>query len=231
MVTPPPLRAAGSLLFTFAAVLVVARASGAGDAGPPGRDDRPAEPAWQTQKAERRSGFTVGTSLGVGLASIVGFPNDAKKINRARYYTVTGVSPGDLGSLWIGGALADWFTFGLGFTGGSLWAIGDNEANAGGFLFHLEGFPVFPLGGHLRDLGVMLDTGIGVATVRKQSAPDDKLVDGTGCSLVGGGVFYEAVRLWKVNLGPFLAGNYLWSATVRRPGIFLGLRTSLYTGP
>src|SRR5436309_3173586 len=46
-------------------------------------------PAWETAPASRRSGFTAGIALGFGLASIVGYPNDAKKIGFQRYYTAT----------------------------------------------------------------------------------------------------------------------------------------------
>jgi hypothetical protein len=188
----------------------------------------PATPA-AVPKATRRSGFVVGLAFGFGAASVVGYPNDVRKIGFAGSYTATGARPGALGQLWIGGALTDWFTFGLGFTGGSLFATGDNKVRTGGGLFHIEAFPLFSLGARLRDLGVMIDAGLGTATVT--DAMSTKIVDSSSASLIGGGVFYEGIRLWKVAQGPFLMGNYMWSDTARRPAIFAGWRASLYTGP
>ena len=49
--------------------------------------------------------------------------------------------------------------------------------------------------------------------------------------MIGGGVFYEGFRFWRLAGGPFVSGNYFWSDAVRRPGIFFGWRTSFYAGP
>jgi hypothetical protein len=180
-------------------------------------------------KATRRSGFVVGLLAGFGAASVVGYPNDVRKIGYQHWYTATGARPGGVGQLWIGGAITDWFTFGLGFTGGPLLATGDTKVRSTGGLFHIEAFPLFPLGARLRDLGVMIDAGLGTATVT--DAMDTKIVDSSSASLIGGGLFYEGIRLWKIAQGPFLMGNYIWSDTARRPAIFAGWRASLYTGP
>ena len=185
--------------------------------------------AWEKAPATRRSGFVIGTALGGGIASIVGFPNDARKIGYAPYYTATGVRPSPLLELWLGGALTDWFTFGLGFTAGSLFLTGDTRATAGAGVFHIEVFPLFYVSEKLRDLGVMLDAGTGSATVKSKA--DVKLVDSSAASLVGAGVFWEPARFWRFRGGPFVMGNYVWSDTARRPGIFAGWRMSLYTGP
>ena len=223
MVKPFSCRTAG-LLLPALTVLFAPRAALAAD--PPTETAEPK--TWENQKDTRRGGFTVGTMVGFGVASVVGFPNDAKKINRARYYTETGTRPGTTGGLWLGGALTDWFTFGVGFNSGMMFATGDNKVTTGGFIFHLEAFPLFSLGGRYRDLGVMVDAGIGVATVVSKAAPDQTRVGGSGCSIIGGGVFWEGVRFWKIHGGPFLAGNYYFADTVRRPGIFLGWRMALY---
>lgn len=190
--------------------------------------EAPRSREWETAKPTRRGGFVAGVAFGGGLASIAGFPNDVKKIGRERYYTVTGARPSGASTLWIGGALADWFTFGIGFTGGQLFATDGNSAVSGGIVFHIEAFPLFPLGGRLRDVGVMMDAGTGSASVTPDGS-ESKLVDGGACSLIGGGVFWEPVRFWKIAGGPFVAGNYMWSDSVRRPGIFAGWRMSLYT--
>jgi hypothetical protein len=220
MVKPLPLRPVG-LLLALSAVLLVGRLAHADDA----------KPAWETQKPERRGGFAVGLSLGAGIASMAGFPADPKKVNRLRYYTVTGVRPTGIGTAWIGSAITDWFMFGIGFTGGGLLPTGDSTAVAFGPVFHIEAFPLLSFGGRLRDLGVMLDAGIGIATVSPNQDANRYLIDGFGSSLFGGGVFYEGFQVWRLRSGPFLAGDYYWSDFVRRPSIFLGWRMSLYTKP
>jgi len=183
--------------------------------GPPPRK------AWETTRATRRGGFVAGVAIGGGIASIAGYPNDVKKIGLARHYTETGARPAGGGLVWIGGALTDWFTFGVGVTGGRLFTSDDTEAYAG---------PLFPLGGRWRDVGVMIDVGTGPLAVEPPKG-DTKLVDGPATSLVGGGVFWEGVRFWRFAGGPFLAGNYMWSDTARRPALLAGWRMVLYTGP
>jgi hypothetical protein len=189
----------------------------------------PADPnAWEKAPATRRSGFTFGAALGFGATSIVGFPNDVKKIGYAPYYTATGVVPAPQLQGWVGVALADWVSFSLGFTGQPLLGTGDNKAHSVAGLFHVEVFPLFYVHESLRDLGVMIDAGTGVATVT--SPKDDKLVDSSAASLIGGGLFWEPVTFWRFRGGPFLMGNYMWSDTARRPAIFAGWKMSLYAG-
>jgi hypothetical protein len=218
--TPPRLRPVAVAL----AALLIAPAALAEEA-------KPADPesAWETAPPARRGGFAMGVALGAGVGSIVGFPNDVKKIGYQRYYTVTDVRPSPVLSVWLGGALADWVSFGIGFTGGSLLATGDNAARSGAGMFHIELFPLFYVSERLRDLGVWIDAGAGTATVTTKD--DVKLVDGASASMVGGGVFWEPARFWKIRGGPFLMGNYMWSDSMRRPAIFAGWRMSLYTSP
>jgi hypothetical protein len=184
--------------------------------------------AWETAPATHRSGFALGVEVGFGLSSIVGFPNDVKKIGYAPYYTATGARPTPALAFWLGGALTDWLNFGVGFTAGNLLATGDDKARSAAGMFHVELFPLFYVRESLRDLGVFLDVGTGVASVT--SAKDEKLVDSSAASLLGGGILWEPVHFWRVRGGPFLMGNYVWSDTARRPGIFAGWRMSLYAG-
>jgi hypothetical protein len=185
-------------------------------------------PPWETEPRTRRSGFMVGTMLGFGVSSIAGFPNDVTEINLASYYTVTGVRPTSAFSLWLGAALSDWLNFGVGFSGGGMFATGENQATAGGLIFHLEAFPFFPLGGRWRDLGVIFDAGTGSASVAPKNDTTDKLVDSGSASSLGLGAFYDGVRFWRFGSGPALFGNYMWSDSVRRPAIFLGWRMAFY---
>ncbi len=181
------------------------------------------------QERPYRSGFVVGLSIGTGVASFAGYPNDSRKIGLLSHYTETGASIGGVGALWFGGALSEWFTFGIGFIGGSMPLLTDQKASAGGLIFHMEAYPLFSLRKRWRDLGVMFDAGTGSATVTPKDS-DTKLIDSGSASMIGGGPFYEGFKLWKLKGGPFLVGNYMWSDSVRRPALFIGWRTSLYTG-
>src|SRR5262249_47527481 len=154
------------------------------------------------------------------------FPNDAKKIGHASAYTVTGIRPMSSGIFWIGGALTDWFNFGIGFGGGNLFATGDDKASGGGLFFRVQAYPLFPLGRHFRDLGAMLDAGTGGVAVVPKDNPDKKLVDSGAASVIGGGVFYDGIRFWRFGSGPFAEGFYYWSESVRAPMLLIGFRTA-----
>lgn len=187
-----------------------------------------AEPAWEFAPAVRRSGFTVGLAGGLLLGSAAGFPNDVKKIGLERYYTETGLAGGSATMIWMGGALTDWLTFGFAL-GSTALTAGEKELSNTTFMFHVEAFPLFSLGGRWRELGVTIDTGAGTS-VTKLDGSDDNLIDGGTISHIGAGLFYEGFRVWKISAGPYLYGDYSWSLSARQPGLLLGVRTVLYTG-
>ncbi len=216
-------------LVTLAALGLPAAARA--DDAPPAASAPPAveAPPAAAKLPSRRGGFTVGFDTGLGLASIVGYPNDVKKIGYARYYTVTGPRSATVLEGWIGGAFHDLFTFELGLTSTVLLGTGADTAKSLGGLFRVEAFPLFALGGRLRDLGVRFDAGVGTGSVTDPHG--NKLVDGAFASIIGGGIFYEGFRARKLAHGPFLMGNYLWSDTALRPAIFVGWRSALYTKP
>jgi hypothetical protein len=191
-------------------------------------DDAP-PPAWETTPATWRGGFVAGAEVGVGLASVAGYPNDVKKIGFASYYTATGVRPASIVEAWIGGAITDWINFGIGFGGTPLYATGTDKARTFVGVFHIEAFPLFYVGPRLRDLGVTFEAGTGVTSLTDSTGT--KIVDSSAASFVGGGLFWEPIHTWRIHSGPFLLGDYMWSDTVRRPAIFIGFRGSLYTGP
>ncbi|WP_437569655.1 hypothetical protein [Sorangium sp. So ce542] len=232
--SPPPARDAGTAAAAAPPPGNAVPDPGGAD-GQPGTAPRPAgdapvtDPLFAPRKAVRRSGFTAGIAGGLALGSAAGFPNDIQKIGYERHYTETGVGVGGGGYAWLGGVLADWLTFGLAFGGHGLSAA-DHGALAGGAMFHTEVFPLFSLGERWREVGVIVDAGTGVA----YTTPDDSdadVIDGALPARIGGGVFYEGIRLWKVSMGPWLYADYTWSTSVRQPGFYLGWRTALYTGP
>lgn len=190
----------------------------------------PAEPDWQTAPALRRSGFAAVVSFGAHLGAASGFPNDALQIDRPELETNTGFAIGGSPSLFVGGALADWVSFGLSGSVGRM-VSADHQLDFFSIGFRTELFPAFSLGGAWQDVGLLLDTGL--AFLGGTATADDSvtLIDSGGASRVGLGVFYEGFRVWKVSTGPFASFDVIWSPSSSRPTAWVGWRTSLYTGP
>lgn len=206
-------------------------------ADPPGKDEpgparaskAEAEPAWQTAPATRRSGFLLGVSLGMAIGKGAGYPNDARKIGRASSYAETDIGFGGSTIVWLGGALTDWLTFGVGLGGGGITA-GDLSAGAGAFIFRTEVFPAFAMGGKLRELGTYFEAGGGGGTITPKDDTNKLLADSGSASRIAFGGFYDGIRLWRVSMGPFVGVDYTWSETMRLGTIGLGWRTALYAG-
>lgn len=197
------------------------------DAPPSGAapDASDAEPARPT----RRSGFTFGATLGAVVGGAQGYPNELGKIDNSAFYRrASGFGEG--GVIWLGGALADWFTFGLGAEMASFSGSG-RSSSGGAFVFHLEAFPLFARGGALRDLGVMADFGTGTASIRDDSG--DEIAKSGAQSLVGLGAFWEGLRVAgdHLALGPFASFHYANSDALARQIGMVGLRTAFYGGP
>jgi hypothetical protein len=177
-------------------------------------------------KAERRSGFVASLGLGLGLGSARGYPNEVSKIDDPAFETSTGTAFSRTESLWIGGALRDWFIFGLGFTG-LVANAGGHEALGSAFILHVEAFPLFNLGGKWRDLSFYSDFGAGGLTI---SGGPEK-ADAGFMSYVAAGSSYELFRFGHFALGPVLAGTYAYSQSAKMGGGYLGLRGTFYGGP
>lgn len=186
-------------------------------------------PAWETAKAERRSGFAMGLSVGAGLGASNGYPNDAKKIGRAAYYTESGLGLGTGSALWIGGALADWLNFGFGFGYSNVFAKGSSSPAPLAF-FHNDVYPLYPLKGLFRDLGATFELGLGFPKT-VASKTQQTVIEGGGSSFIYGGVFWEPLKVWKLRMGPFVGAHYLFSESVKRPLALGGFRMTLYTAP
>ena len=188
-----------------------------------------AVPAWETEDHERRGDFTIGVSAGLGFGASNGFPNDSKKIGRSEYYTESGLGFASGSSIWVGGAFADWMSFGVGM-GFSTILTGGTRTQAPAALFHTDVYPLYPLGGAFRDLGGMFQVGLGFPTT--ESTDDDAvLIDGAGSSYIFAGAFWEGFSAWKLRMGPFAGVHYLWSESIRRPAALIGFRTALFSSP
>jgi hypothetical protein len=177
-------------------------------------------------KAQRRSGFVGAIDLGFGLGNASGYPNEISKIDDPDFESSTGSAFGSTWSIWAGGALRDWFTFGLG-----LMSIGaaskDIKAGGSAFILHVEAFPLWTMGGSLRDLGVYTNFGAGSMAIT--GGPEK--AEGGLMSVLGGGLHYELWRPGHFAIGPMLEGSYLYSQSGEAFGVFAGIRSSFYGGP
>jgi len=183
---------------------------------------------WESAPANRRSGFTFGLAGGIAWGSARGYPNSFTKIGDPAYYTATS-GFGSGGELWFGGALTDWFVFGLGLGGGSF-SGSKLKSGGGSFVFHIEAFPLFHLGGTWQDVGLFADFGTGGATIMEGG---EELSNGGGMSAAGFGVFWETWRFLgdHVASGPMIAFEYQGSEVQSRDLVLVGFRTVFYGGP
>jgi len=178
-------------------------------------------------KSERRSDFTAGVSLSALGATTYGYPNEAGKIDDDRYVADTGLGFGLLQTIWIGGALRDWFTFGVGTTSLS-YSANHLDAAATGFIFRIEAFPLWAYGGPWRDAGMYASFGIGGMTLKRDG---NTAADAGAMSIVMLGAFYEPVRFSIFSFGPTLEYTHFFSRTIHAYGASAGARLTLYTGP
>jgi hypothetical protein len=211
-------------LTTIAFVLAVLSGASAAQAQP--RDQNHWDGGYD-KKGERRSDFTLGASVGLGVGTSLGYPNVVGQIDNPAYETNTGFGVGGGGTLWLGGALRDWFSFLIGFHTVQL-KKDDLEFSASGAVFRLEAFPLFSQGGSLRDLGLSANFGLGTASIDEGSAERS---DGGALSIVGLGVFHESLRLGGLNLGPALEYTHYFSQTLTAHTVVGGLRVAFYSGP
>jgi len=185
--------------------------------------------AWETAPATRRSGFTAGLMTGLSFGNVIGYPNDISKLGDPAFRSATsGLGSG--GTLYIGGALTDWFTFGFGLTQSS---FGSSRlvSQGGAFLFHIEAFPMFARSDALRDVALFADFGTGSATIKRRS--DGRAwSSGGSLSIVGFGALWETWRLaGHVAIGPYAAWHYQDSNAMTRYFGEVGIRGAFYGGP
>jgi hypothetical protein len=176
----------------------------------------------------RRGGFTAGIYGAMSFGTVSGYPNDLGKIDDPLYRSATS-GAGSGGMLYFGGTLTDWFTFGFGLAQSSF-GSGKIVTSGGAFLFHVEAFPMFSMGGTYRDLGVFADFGTGSATIVRRE--DQMQFSASGSLSIGGfGAFWEP---WRANnhwvAGPFAAFQYQESDSMVRTFGEVGLRGTFYGG-
>ncbi len=177
-------------------------------------------------KAKRRSDFTVGASGGFGFGKAAGYPNEIDKLDDPQYRSSTGVGLDNGGAVWLGVAFNDYLTFGLGI--GGLGVSGnDRKASGGGFIFHLDAYPLFDLDRNLQDLGVFTNVGGGGLSIT--GGPDD--AEGGSMAYIEGGIVYERWRFWRISTGPSVSLIHMWSDSASTTGVLFGGRFAFYGGP
>lgn len=177
------------------------------------------------KKNERRADFVLGVSPGIVFMSANGYPNEISKIGNPAYHAESGFAAGPGFEAWIGGALTDWFTFGVG--GAYLHAAGtDSTATGGAFLVRVEAFPFYELG--LKDLAVFGNFGAGGMSLHGQ---DQKHAAGGFTSVGGGGLAYEVLRLGHFAFAPTAEYLLIASQTFTSQQAIVGARVVFYGGP
>jgi hypothetical protein len=179
-------------------------------------------------KSERRSDFMAGVSYSLMAATAYGYPNEAEKIDNPRYVQDTGAAPGSMLTLWIGGALRDWFSFGIGATGFGFESK-PQKAMGSAFVFRVETFPMFDAFAKGRDLGLYAQFGLGGVTI--ENTDTSAKADGGAISLMAFGAFYEPIRFSIFSAGPTIEYMHFYSQSLSGYGASAGFRLVLYTGP
>lgn len=186
------------------------------------------ESSYDPGPAHRRSDFVAALQLGGAFGGVSGYPNELEKLNEPRYEADTGLGSGLGGGFWIGGALRDWFTVGVGLSTSSVSGKGVT-ATGTAFVLHLEGYPLYFLHGPFEDLGVLAEFGGGSGSILRKS---DTVAEGGSLSVVGFGVVYEGLRLGShFSVGPLLEFKHEWSQSLDWNTALAGIRVSYYGGP
>jgi hypothetical protein len=179
------------------------------------------------QKAERRSDFIVGVSPLLALGVANGYPNEVDKIGEPAFEAATGFGAGLGVSIWIGGALTDWFNFGVGPTFFNTSGSG-GSASGGGAVLRVEAFPLYAFGGPLRDLAFFATFGAGGLTIEGEDGEEG---EGGFTSMAGVGSAYELFRFGHFTLAPTVQYQLVRSESIVAHQALLGVRAVFYGGP
>ncbi|HTQ08296.1 MAG TPA: hypothetical protein VMI54_30790 [Polyangiaceae bacterium] len=187
-------------------------------------DDQPWNGGFD-QKNERRSDFVFGLSPSFALMAADGYPNEIAKINDPAYKATSGLAYGPACEAWIGGALRDWFSFGV----GAAYLQGGNASTlttGGAFLVRIEAFPFYRLG--LKDLALFANFGAGGLSLHGE---DHKHAAAGFASVGGGGVAYELARVGHFAFAPTAEYLLVASQSLSASQALIGARVVFYGGP
>lgn len=180
---------------------------------------------YRSPKDRRRAHFMAGLTVGLNVGEAVGYPNESDKIDNPLFETDTGTALGPGGAAWLGVAMSDWLTVGL---GAATLQLGSKQVKAQttGFLCRVETYPLFSAGGAWRDFGVAGNFGLGLLTLEEDG---EEKADAGIASLVGGSVFFEAFRSAGLALGPVLEVSHMWSYSAHQTAGLFGARLAFYS--
>jgi hypothetical protein len=206
------------------ALAMIPRSAGA---AAPGDTDSSTWVNYEPPATERRGGFTVGASVGVGLGDFTGYPLVASQVGDPDFKASTGTTFGTSGALWLGGTPRDWLTAGLGFAYSGAFG-GDGQGMVMAPFFRVEAYPLYALGGNYRDLGVGFDGGAGFGGI---TAADGgaTLAEGGSMAFVSFAAFYEPFRFGSFSSGPALSLSHAFSQTLTATTLTIGWRLSLFS--
>lgn len=181
-----------------------------------------------------RKGFMLTLVLGGALGQGSGYPNDVQKIGNPDYFSRSPVMPGSSFQVVVGGALTDYFNFGVLF-GGTGFKSDEWEVRATTVGFRIEAFPgvlAFPRSKVLANLGIGGDFGAGVLNV--QAVGNYPGVMGFQ-TMLGVGAFYE-FKLFSllgghVSISPELSYKAAYHASSQINFGNLTARLTFYGGP
>ena len=178
------------------------------------------------QVARRRSGFVASLGLGLSLGEASGYPNEIAKLGDPAYKRNTALAFGGFNRLWLGGALTDYLVVGLGLVAQRI-KHDQTSAQGSGFVFHVQGYPLFYRGGAFQDLSLFGDFGAGGMTITGNNRED---ADGGLMSVLGFGAGYEPVRFWKFTFGPTVEYWHWWSQTMTMNSVAVEARLTFVGG-
>jgi len=193
--------------------------------------ERP-EAAELDQAPKLRNGIVWGVSLGAGLGTSRGYPNNSQQIGDARYHSSSDWLPGTSQTLHVMGALTDYLNFGFWFAGANFRGHNQHASHVGVGL-RVEAFPLIALVPRLQGLGFFSQFGLGAGrlTTRSAAVPD---AVGTQ-SFIGVGAFYEwsfaHVLGGHFGVGPSLEYDAVWSQPFEQHGLLACARFVFYGGP
>jgi hypothetical protein len=185
------------------------------------------ESSYQPPKAQTRSDFTLGLELGVVVGGGSGYPNEPDKIDNSAFEQSSGVGVGNGGAFWLGGALRDWYVFGLGLAMRNT-RTGELDSVTTSFIVHNEFYPLFAKGGVWRDLGLIAEFGAGGGFIARGK---EHVADGGALSTVGLGVVYEPWQFGSFRAGPVLEYTHQFSQSIAVDLVLAGMKISFYGGP
>jgi hypothetical protein len=191
-----------------------------------------AEEAAEACLPRTRSGVVLSLTLGLGLASSSGYPNNASLIGTRADYSSSPIMTGGGFTFNLMGALTDWVSFGIWF-GSETFESKNWKSTGGGGGFRVETFPLDKIYPRLDGLGVFGNFGLGGADLRVTAPGTFPSADGVQ-SFIGVGALYE----WKIgralgghfSLGPSLEYDAMYSQALERHGALLGARLAFYGG-